>query len=57
MDTYISADTQAEMRVLHQLWRDRHHRFLHPDSEEARVFALRTEQKLHDLQQRYAWLK
>lgn len=57
VDTYISADTQAEMRVLHQLWRDRHHRFLHPDSEEARVFALRTEQKLHDLQQRYAWLK
>ena len=57
VEAYMTMDTQSEMRTLHQLWRDRHHRFLHPDSEEARVFALRTEQKLHDLQQRYAWLK
>ena len=57
VDTYMTADTQNEMRLLHQLWRDRHHRFLHPETEEAKVFAERIEQKLHDLQQRYAWLK
>ena len=57
VDTYMTADTQNEMRLLHQLWRDRHHRFLHPETEEAKAFAERIEQKLHDLQQRYAWLK
>ena len=57
VDTYMTADTQNEMRSLHQLWRDRHHRFLHPETEEAKAFAERIEQKLHDLQQRYAWLK
>ena len=57
VEAYMTMDTQSEMRTLHQLWRDRHHRFLHPESEEAKTFALRTEQKLHDLQQRYAWLK
>lgn len=55
--TYMMKDTQAEMRTLHQLWRDRHHRFLHPESEEARAFQERTNQRLHELQERYPWLK
>jgi hypothetical protein len=57
VDTYMTTDTQAEMRILHQLWRDRHHRFLHPDTDEAKAFLLRTEQKLQTLQQRYSWLR
>ena len=32
VETYMTTDTQQEMRILHQLWRDRQHRFLHPDS-------------------------
>ena len=57
VDTYMNAETQSEMHVLHQLWRDRNHRFLHPDSEEAKRFEQRTMQKLLELQQYYAWLK
>ena len=57
VDTYMTADTQNEMRSLHQLWRDRHHRFLHPETEEAKDFAQRTEIRLQNLKKRYPWLK
>ena len=57
VDTYMTIDTQEEMRTLHQLWRDRHHRFLHPETDEAKAFLQRTEQRLNFLQQRYTWLK
>ena len=56
VDTYMTADTQEEMRTLHQFWRDRHHRFLHPETDEAKAFLQRTEQKLRFLQERYTWL-
>ena len=57
MDTYMTADTQNEMRTLHQLWRDRHHRFLHPDSPEAQQFAAHIKTRLQQLQPRYPWLE
>lgn len=57
VDTYMTADTQGEMRTLHQLWLDRQHRFLHPDSEEAMKFEQRIAQKMQDLQQKYPWLR
>jgi hypothetical protein len=57
VDTYMTADTQNEMRSLHQLWRDCHHRFLHPETEEAKDFAQRTEIRLQNLKKRYPWLK
>ena len=57
VDTYMTADTQNEMRTLHQLWRDRHHRFLHPDSPEAQQFAAHIKTRLQQLQPRYPWLK
>lgn len=56
VDTYMSLDTQTEMRTLHQLWRDRHHRFLHPDSLEAMAFAQRLSERLTALRSRYPWL-
>ena len=56
VDTYMLADTQSEMRLLHQLWLDRHHRFLHPDSPEAEKFAQHIKTRLQDLQPRYPWL-
>ncbi|MBE6319581.1 MAG: GSCFA domain protein [Bacteroidales bacterium] len=57
VDTYMTADTQNEMRTLHQLWRDRHHRFLHPDSLEAQQFAAHIKTRLQQLQPRYPWLE
>ena len=57
VDTYMTADTQGEMRTLHQLWLDRQHRFLHPESEEAMKFEQRIVQKMQDLQQQYPWLR
>ena len=57
VDTYMTADTQNEMRTLHQLWRDRHHRFLHPDSPDAQQFAAHIKTRLQQLQSRYPWLE
>lgn len=57
VDTYFSSHTQNEMRTLHQLWRDRHHRFLHPESPEAQLFAERTKTRLQELQPRYPWIE
>ncbi len=57
VDTYMTADTQNEMRTLHQLWRDRHHRFLHPDLPEAQQFAAHIKTRLQQLQPRYPWLE
>lgn len=57
VDTYMTADTQNEMRTLHQLWRDRHHRFLHPESDEAQSFQEKICKRLQDIQQRYPWIK
>ena len=57
VDVYMTVDTQNEMRTLHQFWRDRHHRFLHPDTEEAIAFAQRTENRLQSLKKQYPWLE
>lgn len=56
VDTFTSKDTQTEMRNLHQLWLDRHHRFLHPESEEAKRFTQQTQERMLALQQRYSWI-
>ena len=56
VETYMTADTQVEMKTLHQLWRDEHHRFIHPDSIEAKRFLERLEQKKQELQQDYPWI-
>ena len=57
VDTYMTSDTRNEMRTLHQLWRDRHHRFLHPESDETKLFQTRVECRLQELQSQYGWLK
>lgn len=53
---YMSDSTQDEMRVLHQLWLDRRHRCLHPDTEDAKLFQKQIAERLRKLQQRYPWL-
>ena len=57
VEAYMTAATRDEMHLLHQLWRDRHHRFLHPDSDEAKQFEQRTAEKMQQLQEQYPWLK
>lgn len=57
VETYMTVDTQAEMKILHQLWRDEHHRFIHPDSMEAKRFLERLGQKKHELQEDYPWIE
>ena len=56
VETYMTVDTQGEMRTLYQLWRDRHHRFLHPESEEAQTFAERIASRVQNLKEQYPWL-
>lgn len=55
-ETYFSSDTCKEMRVLHQLWRDRNHRFLHPESQEAQAFVERLNERVMSLKAVYPWL-
>ena len=54
--SYVLDKVVDDMRVMHQLWLDRHHRFLHPESEEALLFARRTESRLRELQECFPWL-
>lgn len=57
VDTYMTEDTQGEMRTLHQLWLDRQHRFLHPDSEEAMRFRQHIEKRTMALKAIYPWIQ
>lgn len=57
VDTYTNKDTQNQMRVLNQLWRDQHHTLLHPESDEAQAFLQRLEQRKLHLQTTYPWIE
>jgi hypothetical protein len=56
VDVYCSDTTKADMQALHQLYLDRQHRFLHPDSPEAAAFRTRLEQKTASLRTRFPWI-
>lgn len=56
VQTYMAASTQTEMQSLHQLYLDRRHRFLHPDSAEAQQFRQRLQQQEQQLRARYPQL-
>lgn len=56
VDAYCSDATKADMQTLHQLYLDRLHRFLHPDSPEAAAFRARMEQKTASLRSRFPWI-
>jgi hypothetical protein len=56
VDAYCSDATKADMQALHQLYLDRQHRFLHPDSPEAAAFRARLEQKTDSLRTRFPWI-
>lgn len=56
VETYMTQDTQQEMRALHQLYLDRHHVVLHPDSMESQKFMQRLREKETALGVRYPWI-
>lgn len=56
VDTYMTSDTQFEMRLLHQLYLDRHHTLLHPDSPEVVKFIHQLHEKETALGARYPWI-
>lgn len=56
-DTYLfDNETRQQMEELHQLYKDVHHRLLHPESDEAKVFVEQTRLHFSNLQRRYPWL-
>ena len=57
VDTYMTTNTQGEMRTLHQLWLDRHHTLLHPTSEEAMRFRQHIEKRTMALKAIYPWIQ
>ncbi len=54
--TYFSEATQREMQPLHQLYLDRHHTLLHPDTPASQAFLARTEAAAVALRERYPWV-
>lgn len=55
---YMYAQSTADqMHQLHQLWLDKNHRMLHPDSAEAKQFEKQVEQEYIKLKKQFPWLK
>ena len=55
-DRYFDAATRRDMQTLHQLFLDRNHRFLHPESKEAEAFRTRLAQKEAEIRQKFPWI-
>jgi len=56
-DTFLyDTDTRESMRSLHQLYLDRRHRPLHPESEEYQQFQAQRELRARQLRQQFPWL-
>ena len=57
-ETYLYKDeTRETMRELHQLYLDRNHRPLYPDSDDYRRFQAATEARADELRKRYPWIE
>ncbi len=54
--TFFSEATQQEMRPLHQLYLDRHHTLLHPDTPASKAFQARIAANTASLRLRYSWI-
>lgn len=52
----MSSDTRNEMRALYQLYLDRHHVLLHPDSPEAQRFMREVEERTMSLREHFPWI-
>lgn len=56
-DAFFAPETRVEMDELHNLWLDRHHKLLHPETEEAQLFLRRVAQRAEQLKQRFPWIQ
>ncbi len=56
VETYFSETTQKEMRPLHQLYLDRHHTLLHPNTPASQAFLARIEATASTLRPHYPWI-
>ena len=54
--TYFDDATRRDLRRLHQLWLDEHHRPLHPDTPEAKAFAAHLEQEKEEFRKLFPLL-
>ena len=57
IDGFMTSSTREEMIPLYQLWRDKNHTFLHPDSKEAIAFQRRMQKRIEDLLMKYPWIQ
>ncbi len=57
VDAFMTEDTRKEMKTLHQLWCDRQHKLLHPDSPAAISFQNNVARRLDEFQKRYPWIE
>jgi len=54
---YMYAQSTADkMHLLHQLWLDKNHKTLHPDSDEAKQFESKVNKEYNDLKRKFPWL-
>ena len=57
-ETYLyELQTLKSMQELHQLYLDRRHRPLYPDSEQYRTFLAQTEARAEELRKHYPWIQ
>lgn len=49
--------TTEQMHALHQLWLDKNHKVLHPDSDDAKAFARKIKEEFLRLKRQFPWLK
>lgn len=57
VETMMDGDTVREMACFDQLYKDLHHRPLHPESEAYRLFREGLEERIRQMMVRYPWLK
>jgi len=54
---YMYAQSTADqMHLLHQLWLDKNHKMLHPESKEAKLFEKKVEKEYEILKKKFPWL-
>jgi len=51
-----SQSTADKMHLLHQLWLDKNHKQLHPESDEAKKFEQKVEQEYKSLKRKFPWI-
>ena len=54
--TQLLQQVQKQMQTLHQLWLDKNHKLLHPDTKEAKDFVNKVDREQQLLAKQFPWL-